>query len=251
MICQSCQAEVDNDLVFCTECGSRLHQTISNAQTVVMPESVVTKVSESIPPKKSSSLKWVMLAIGIVVVIAVPASLLIAYFALSNSNKSVANKSPNNSSSANKKPGNQNKPANVISNDQNSANDWSNKSQNNESNVSLKPKETKIIDEQISIDADGNIAFPFKVREGMVKMVGETEILNGDQFEGYVFLQEVYDENGVDPDKKVFSFDSDKAEQYLTKGNYVLVFVNSDGKGVSLKTKFTMTPQDSADSDKN
>lgn len=251
MICQNCQAEVDNDLVFCTECGSRLHQTVSNAQTVVMPESVVTKISETIPQKKSSSLKWIALVVGIVVVIALPASLIIAYFALSNPNKTVANKSANNTS-ANKKSSNQNKTANVVTNQPNSANDWSNKTQNNSNeNVSLKPKETKIIDEQINVDAGGNIAFPFKVREGMVKMVGETEILNGDQFEGYVFLQEVYDENGVQPDKKVFSFDSDKSEQYLTKGNYVLVFVNGDGKGVSLKTKFTLIPQDSDDSDKN
>lgn len=248
MICQNCQAEVDNDLVFCTECGSRLHQTISNAQTVVMPESVVTKVSETIPQKKSSSLKWVALAVGIVVIIAVPASLFIAYFAL-NKNNSVSNKSSNNSS-INKKTSNQNKTANVV-NKQNSETDWSNKTQNKESNVLLKPKETKIIDEQINVDANSNIAFPFKVREGMVKLDGETEILNGDQFEGFVFLQEVYDENGVNPNKKIFSFDTDKAEQYLPKGNYVLVFVNGDGKGVSLKTRFTLTPQDSAEADKN
>jgi predicted amidophosphoribosyltransferase len=57
MICQNCQATVDNDLIFCTECGSRLTQNWNNAQseaTVVLnnPPHQTQRV------KKSSPLKW-------------------------------------------------------------------------------------------------------------------------------------------------------------------------------------------------
>lgn len=255
MICQNCQSEVDNDLVFCTECGSRLQQTISNAQTVIMPESVVTKVTTNQPEKPKSSFKWLAIVLGIIVAIAIPISLIIAYFAL-NSSKSNSNKTPVNSSTpSNKKPNNQNKPANSLANNTNSSNNWNQNanleanSENNNSNVSLKASETKILDERVNIDADGHIAFPFKVG-GDIKIVGEVEILEGEQYEGFVFLQEVYDEYSVDSTYKMFSFDINQGktaiiEQYLPKGNYVLVFTNNDGKGASVRAKFTQIQQSS------
>jgi hypothetical protein len=136
-----------------------------------------------------------------------------------------------------------------VTNNTNSANNWNLNSNsqsnipNENANVALPPGETKILDEQINVDADAHIAFPFRVKEETVKIVGDVEILYGEQLEGYVFLQEVYDENGVNADAKMFSFDTNKVEQYLVKGNYVLVFANNDGNGVSVKAKFTQIPQ--------
>lgn len=254
MICQNCKKEVDNDLVFCTECGSRLHQTVSDAQTVIMPESVVTKATQPIE-KPKSTLKLVAITAGIVLVIGIPISLVIAYFALNNS-KPQANKTPVNSSTpANRKTSNQNKSANSLANNSNSANNWNlnansqTANENTNSNVSLKASETKILDERVNIDADSHIAFPFKV-EGDIKIVGEVEILEGEQYEGFVFLQEVYDEHSVDSTYKMFSFDVNQGkiaqiEQFLPKGNYVLVFANNDGNGASIKAKFKQIQQSS------
>ena len=86
------------------------------------------------------------------------------------------------------------------------------------------------------------------MREENVKIIGEVEIVNGEQYEGYVFLQEIYDEKSVNPDYQMFGFDSyqsksAKIEQILPKGDYVLVFANKDGQGVSLQVKFSQTPQ--------
>lgn len=55
MICQNCQATVDNDLIFCTNCGERLPETKSESQTVLLKDSVVTKTSIEKPPKPSSN----------------------------------------------------------------------------------------------------------------------------------------------------------------------------------------------------
>ena len=246
MICNNCQKEVDNDLVFCTECGARLHETISGSQTVIQPESVVTKVSQS-TPKPKSNLKWIAL---IVALITLPASLGIIFLIYKNlSNQQVSNKPANNSANtANRKTPSQNKTANTPVNISNA--DWTNTNSKvtNENTEKESPKPPKvIIDERINIYADSSIAFPFTVDE-QVKIIGKTEIVHGEKFAGYVFLQEVYDEHQVNPNYKVFSFEGDQVEQFLPKGNYVLVFADSDGKGVSLKTKFTITPQGS---DKN
>lgn len=246
MICQNCQKEVDNDLVFCTECGARLHETISNAQTVIIPDSVVTKTSHPVP-KPKSNLIWIAL---IVALIALPASLGIIFLIYKNlSNQQVSNKPANNSANtANRKTPNQNKTVNTPVNISNT--DWTNTNSKvtNENTEKESPKPPKvIIDERINIYADSSIAFPFTVDE-QAKIIGKTEIVNGEKFAGYVFLQEVYDEHQVNPNFKVFSFEGDQVEQFLPKGNYVLVFADSDGKGVSLQTKFTLTPQDS---DKN
>src|SRR5215208_4281502 len=71
MICRNCQTEVDDDLIFCTNCGERLFQPPGEQPTVLINEPRVTKPDTAIPPK-SSNLKWVAL---IVALIAIPASI--------------------------------------------------------------------------------------------------------------------------------------------------------------------------------
>ena len=63
MICQNCNAQVDDDLIFCTNCGER--QVVPTEQTVLMNESVVTKVANAKPPKSSSNLKWLALIVAL------------------------------------------------------------------------------------------------------------------------------------------------------------------------------------------
>ena len=45
MICQNCHSEVDNDPVFSTNCGARLHETVSQMPTAALNDSVATKDS--------------------------------------------------------------------------------------------------------------------------------------------------------------------------------------------------------------
>lgn len=245
MICQNCQSNVADDLVFCTECGSRLHETISTEKTVIMPPSVVTKVTEA---KSNSRLKIATIIAGILAlltVVGVGALLLFNPF----SPKPISqNSTPKPSRTPTLKPANQNKAANIPVNNSNTNNNSSNKNANDSNNENTEkepPKlEKSILNERINIYADSSVAFPFTVDED-AKIAGKTEIVNGEQFEGYVFLQEVYDENGVKPEMKVFSFESGEVEQFLPKGNYVLVFANNNETEVSLKSKFTQIQQSS------
>src|SRR5215213_3585729 len=72
MICRNCQTEVDDDLIFCTNCGERLFQTKEEVPTVLISEPVYKKPDAAKPLKTSSNLKWVAL---IVALIAIPASI--------------------------------------------------------------------------------------------------------------------------------------------------------------------------------
>ena len=243
MICQNCQAQVADDLVFCTECGSRLHETVSEEKTVVMPESVVTKVEEA---KPRPTLKIATIIVGVIALLTVLGVGALMFFNPFAAKPVSQNTTPKPTKTPTPKPSNQNKTANLPANNSNTNADLTNVNTNNSSNENTEkepPKLKKIVvDERINIYADSSVAFPFTVDEE-AKIVGKTEVLQGEQFEGYVFLQEVYDENGVKPEMKVFSFESGDVEQVLPKGNYVLVFANNNEKEVSLKTKFTQTPQ--------
>lgn len=243
MICQNCQAQVADDLVFCTECGSRLHETISSEKTNLMPESVVTRVEET---KPNSTLKIATIIVGILALLAVFGVAALMIFNPLATKPVSQNTTPKPFRTPTPKPANQNKTANLPANNSNTNADSTNVNTNNLSNENTEKEPPKlkkvVVDEKINIYADSSVAFSFTVDEE-AKIVGKSEILQGEQFEGYVFLQEVYDENGVKPDFKMFSFDTGDVEQVLPKGNYVLVFANNNENEVSLKSNFTLVPQ--------
>jgi hypothetical protein len=247
MICQNCRTEVADDLVFCTECGSRLHETISSQKTVIMPESVVTKVEE-VKPK--STLKVATIIVGIIALFTVLGVAALMFFNPFAAKPVSQNTTPKPSRTPTAKPVNQNKNANISANNSNAnvelTNVNSNISENANANKEPPKLATVIFDDRINLYADSSSAYSFTVRDDLVKIEGEAEILSGEQFEGYVFLQQVYDEHGVKPEMKMFSFETNKVQQFLPKGDYVLVLANSDGKGVSLKGKFTQTPANPA-----
>ena len=247
MICQNCQSEVADDLVFCTECGSRLHETVSSVETVVMPKPPVTQTDELKPNK---TLKIATIIVGIIALLTILGLAAIMVFNPFSQKPVAQNTTPKPSKTSTPKPANQNKNANVIANNSNANDNLANVNSNtstNENTAKEPPKLAEVIlDDRLNIYADSSVAYSFTVDDDLAKIVGSAEITRGEQFEGYVFLQQVYDENQVNPDKKIFSFETGQVEQYLPKGDYVLVLANSDGKGVSVNAKFTMTPANPA-----
>jgi flagellar basal body-associated protein FliL len=261
MLCQNCHSSVDDDLIFCTSCGVRLVQpSNTSANQTQRPTEVFNQQTEQTTAifqnqvEKKSKLKWILLIAVISIVPIVLGIGIFAYISL-NSTKTVANKSTTKPTpTAKPKPKNENKSDNTIVNNSNSevdvnANVDNNSKSNSNDEEEKEPDLTakKIIDETFSVDADAHIVFPFTVSENGVYVIGEAKILDGESYDGYVFIKEIYDEYKVNPTFKMFSFESKKGEsanikQYLIKGDYVLVFSNKDGKGVQVKAEFTQTP---------
>ena len=237
MICQNCQAQVDDDLIFCTNCGERLFSM--NAQTVLMNDPAVTKTANETPQKSSSKIKWLAL---IVALIAIPVSIFGVYLLISASKNSQISQNVNKSSPPVQSPtrkanNNQNSNANVSVTNANSANT------NLNENASTPKNKSEIMNERIEIAPKSNYALPFKVTDETVKIVGKVEILEGEKIKGFVYFQKMFDEHFPDEIYKVFSFDGAKeidVNQTLVKENYVLVFVNDGEKSVVIRGNFSV-----------
>ena len=250
MICQNCQAKVDNDLVFCTSCGTRLNETWSQTPTVLLNESVATKTAIPEVQKSNSNLKWIAL---IVALIAIPVSLLTAYLIFNNSKPTqIANANqtkPVNSATpvANRQNTNIATPSNAV-NSVNSANtnantnvanaNISNSNVNSNASETLDEdwlnekapadKRTEIWSERIGIAPQNHFAIPFSV-DGNDKIIGIVKTLEGSPVEGYVYTQSAFDEHFPEETFKMFSFGgqkNSKIEQTLIKEKYVLVWLN-------------------------
>lgn len=237
MICQNCQAQVDDDLIFCTNCGERLFAT--NAQTVLMNDSAFTKTANKTPRKSSSKIKWIAL---IVALIAIPVSIFGVYLLMNASKNSQISQNVNKPNSPAQSPtrkanNNQNSIKNVSNPNANSANT------NLNENTSSPKNKSEIMNERIEIAPKSNYAVPFKVTDETVKIVGKVEVLEGEKIKGFVYLQKEFDEHFPDEIYKVFSFDGAKeidVNQTLVKENYVLVFVNDGEKSVIIHGKFSV-----------
>src|SRR5262245_60806691 len=117
MICQNCKAEVEDDLIFCTNCGERLFETTNQAQTVLLNDSVVTKPSVKASPKPPSKLKWLALIVSLV---AIPATLFGVYLLINSNNRQVSqNLSKPNTPISTPRKTNSNKNANADITDKN------------------------------------------------------------------------------------------------------------------------------------
>lgn len=247
MICQNCHAEIDNDLVFCTNCGARLHETVSQMSTVSLNDSVATKVSGIPPAPQKSNLRWIAL---IVALIAVPSFLFVGYLLLKSESQPQAQnvvqpKTPV-SSPTRKVEINRNTSSNVAVSNVDSANSNSEeKVQNTEASTnSEKSEKTNLWGERIEISPNSNYAVPFKVETDTAKISGEVKLVQGDPLVGYVFLKEVYEEHYVDPNYKVFSFDVTKdstIEQTLSEGDYVLILVNQNKRSSIIQSDLYIT----------
>lgn len=243
MICQNCQEAVDNDLIFCTNCGERLSGTQSEAQTVLMNDSNAAKNSPEKKPKSSSNIKWITL---IVALIAIPASLFGVYL-LMNPNNSQTVQNPNKTNSSVQSPtrktnSNQNTNLDSFHKNTNSNANISNANQSNvNSNRQIEEKE--IINERIEIAPKTHYAKPFEIEVENAKIIGEVEVLQGENVKGFVYLQTMYDEHFPDATYKVFDFagaTKSVVDATLVKEKYVLVFVNDSEKSIIIKSKISI-----------
>ncbi len=258
MICQNCQNEVDDDLIFCTNCGERLFQPKSDAQTglikdsakqtavenpvetVFMNDSVVTQTAIEKPPNQSSNFKWIALIIAL---IAIPASIFGVYL-LTNSTKPQAAQNTNKPktpapTATRKANANQNSNANLSNTNANPAN----ANINTNTNTPTPTAKTEIMNERIEIEPDSSYSLSFEVTDETAKIVGKVKVLEGEKIDGFVYLQKSYDEHFPDDTYKIFSFSGAKSaetNQTLVKENYVLVFVNDSENSVVIQGKFSL-----------
>lgn len=236
MICQNCHEKVDNDLIFCTNCGERISGTPS--------EGISAKVSPEKPVKNSSNIKWIAL---IVALAAIPASIFGVYLLVNSGKDTQINQNIAKSNSPAPTPTrktNSNQNANLDSFHKN-VNSNTNL-ENTNSNVNSTPEkkeEFEIINERIEIYAKSSFAKSFTVKTETAKIVGNVEVLQGENVKGFVYLQTVYDEHFPDENFKMFSFGEGKksvVDATLVKENYVLVFANDSDKSVIIKTRISV-----------
>ncbi len=232
MICQNCQTEVDDDLIFCTNCGERLFEPQEATPSVLMSEPVYTKPDAVKPAKSSSNLKWVALIIAL---IAIPASIFGILLLQSRNRQAAQNTIPPKPPTATPtRTPNTNKNSNINAN--------ANKANVN-ANTPKSADKTVIINERLEIAPKEHQAIPFEVGNETAKITGTVKVLEGEKIDGYVFLKKAYDENFPDENFKIFSFGTSKTtdvRQTLVEEDYVLVFVNKTEKPVVIEANFSL-----------
>ena len=242
MICQNCQAEVDDDLIFCTNCGERLINSQTEVQTVLINNPAQTKPTVNAPsPKPSSNLKWVALIIAL---IAVPASIFGVYLLMkSRNNQPVTqntNKPKSPSPTATRKT-NSNQNSNVNASNANTANTNAN------ANSANQKEKVDVMNERIEIAAKEHYAVPFEIEDETARLKGKVTVLQGEKVEVFVYIKSEYDSYFPDPVHKVSGFETRKAEevnQVLVEQEYVLVFVNSSDKPLVIQGNFALEPME-------
>lgn len=245
MICQNCHTEVDNDLIFCTNCGERLFQPQKAEPTVLINEPVLTEptiVKPVKPVKPSSNLKWVALILALV---AIPASIFGIFLLRSQYRQVTVNTTSNKTPTATptrKANTNQNSNANAVN---------ANKANTNATNANSNdtPDRQEVMNERIEIAPKEHYAVPFEIEQSTARLKGKVNVLEGDKVEVFVFIKSVFDEYSIDPVHKVSSFETRKSEdsdQVLVEEDYVLVFVNKTDKPLVIQGKFNIEPVDDA-----
>ncbi len=240
MICRKCHAEVDDDLIFCTNCGARLFEPPEAEPTVLMQEPVYTHpdaVKPAKPAKTSSRLKWVAL---IVALFAIPASIF-GIFLLRSQNRQVAVNAATPTRTPATTP---TRRANSNQNSNANANSNSNRANANTANTAPNPSvKEEIWNERIEIAPKDHYAVPFEVNDETARITGKVTVLQGEKIDGYVYLKKTYEENFPDENFKMFGFGTSKTtdvRQTLVKENYVLVFVNKTEKPVVIEGEFSL-----------
>lgn len=240
MICQNCNARVDDDLIFCTNCGKRL--VVPTAQTVSINDSVVTQAAHAKPPKSSSPLKWIALIIAL---IAIPISIFGVYLLMNSQKNSQVSQNINRSNSpaptpTRKPETNQNSSANVTNANTNSAETNSANTNSNENSSTPKAK-TEVINERIEVEPKSHYSKSFTIEGDTKTFLGEVELLQGETYKGYVYLQSQYDEHFPDELYKMFIFGEEKKSEIksrLIPQDYVLIFVNETEKPITIQAEF-------------
>lgn len=243
MICKICQSNVDDDLIFCTNCGARLFQPNDETPTVIITEPRPT-TPETVKQQKSSNLKWVALIIAL---IAIPASIFGILLLQSRNRQAALNTSKPNPPTATptRKPSNanQNSNANLSNANANKANTTAN------ANWTVNSKKIDVMNERIEIAPKEHYAVPFEIEAPKARLKGRVTVLQGDKVEVFVYIKSEFDSYFPDPVHKVSSFETGKSEesnQVLVEQEYVLVFVNKTDKPLTIQGNFDLQPMDEA-----
>lgn len=244
MICQNCHTEVDDDLIFCTNCGERLINSQTEAQTVLINNPAPTKSTVNAPsPKPSSNLKWVALIIAL---IAIPASIFGVYLLMkSRNNQQITqntNKPKSPSPTATRK-SNSNQNSNVNASNANTANTVKDANANSANGK----EKIDVMNERIEIAAKEHYAVPFEIEDETARLKGKVMVLQGEKVEVFVYIKSEFDSYFPDPVHKVSGFETRKAEevnQVLVEQEYVLVFVNNSDKPLVIQGNFALEPME-------
>lgn len=242
MICQNCGALVDDDLIFCTNCGERL--VVPTAHTVPLNDSVVTQAADAKPPKSSSPLKWIALILAL---IAIPASIFGVYLLMNSQKNLQVSQNINKSNSPVQTPTrkseiNQNSNANTSS-EITSLEDTNLDNANSDQSFSTPKTKIEVINERIEIAPKSHYAKPFEITTDTAKFVGNVELLQGETYKGYVYLQSEYDNHFPDETYKMFIFGEEKKSQIkatLVQQNYVLIFLNESDKPIVIQADLSL-----------
>jgi hypothetical protein len=233
MICQNCKAEVDDDLIFCTNCGERLFESPADTPTVLMTEPIYKPPGDGKPPKSSSPLKWVALIIAL---IAIPASIFGVFLLLKSQGSSTVSQNTTKTKTPTATP---TRKANINQN----ANQNASNSNAGNMNAAKPAKKTEIFNDRVEIEPQSHYAVPFEVETETAKMTGEVTILEGEKLDGFVYLKKTFDENFPDENFKMFGFGTSRTtdvRQTLVKEDYVLVFVNKSDKPLIIQGHFSL-----------
>jgi len=235
MICRNCQAEVDDDLIFCTNCGERLFEPREDTPTVLMTEPIYKTHAGAKPQKTSSRLKWLAFILALC---AIPASIFGVYLLMNVQNHPPVSRNTNKPNTPNPTPtrrSNTNQNANANTTNANRANTNAN------TNSTNKTGKIEIMNERIEIAPQSDYARPFEVKQETAKFTGKMTILQGEKIDGFVYLKQTFEENFPDKTFKMFSFgNSFEVRQTLVKENYVLVFVNDTDKPTTILANFSL-----------
>jgi hypothetical protein len=235
MICLNCQTEVDDDLIFCTNCGARLFQPPGEQPTVLINEGRVTKPDAAKPPKSTSNLKWVALIIALVTI---PASIFGILLLRSQNRQAAQNTNqPKTPTVTPTRRANTNQNSNANASNTNRAN------ANANANTPPGANKTEIMNQRLEIAPKSHETVAFEVENDTAKITGKVTVLEGEKIDGFVYLKKSYEEHFPDSNFKMFSFGTSKTtdiRQTLVEEDYVLVFVNDTDKPVVIQGIFSL-----------
>jgi hypothetical protein len=242
MICQNCHAEVDDDLIFCTNCGERLIHSQTDAHTVLINNPAATQSTVNTPaPKPPSNLKWIALILALV---AIPASIFGVYLLMKSGNNQPVTQNtnkPKSPSPTSTRKSNSNQNANANISNANTANTNAN------ANSSSGKEKIEVMDERIEIAPKEHYAVPFEIEDETARLKGKVTVIQGEKVEVFVYIKSEYDSYFPDPVHKVSGFETRKSEdsdQVLVEQEYVLVFVNNSDKPLVIQGNFGIEPME-------
>lgn len=228
MICKNCQASIDDDLIFCVNCGIRLVGGLDTnrgmpAQPTV-PFSIVQK-------KRNPLILIAVISLLCVGVVATFLGIIVWLKPFSgNETRKSASSAENNDADYPKSAGNSNADSNAF-----------NKNQSSNEKAATDEEKT-IVDETLTINKNEHKAFPYQITDNSTMLRGQAELLEGESFRGYVLLKEAYDTFLADPSYKVIGFSGKRGEivkinEFTSADKYVLIIENKSSQPINLKIK--------------